>query len=186
MLDLVSRATGIAACGNVRVLLEVSPGDGSAGSLPLVPSLPLHQALGLQNAPDTGTRRGELESLHLLRGVSGYTSVEPEEPAGLTQLEVARGSPPRSFAAVIFPGKKVFGLSVGIEFLRLYVCHLRRFGVLEICIVFLSSAHHCTFSTSHFGRELMPPGLSPVHPPTASSDFNRSFLRRNVGHSELS
>lgn len=46
MLDLVSRATGIAACGNVRVLLEVSPGDGSAGSLPLVPSLPLHQALG--------------------------------------------------------------------------------------------------------------------------------------------
>lgn len=71
----------IAACGNVRVLLEVSPGDGSAGSLPLVPSFPLHQALGLQNAPDTGTRRGELESLHLLRGVLGYLSVEPEEPA---------------------------------------------------------------------------------------------------------
>lgn len=117
-----------------------------------------------------------MESLHLLRGVSGYLSVEPEEPAGLTQLEVARGSPPRSFAAVIFPGKKVFGLSVGTEFLRLNVYHLRRFGVLEICIVFLSSAHHCTFSTSHFGRELIPPGLSPVHPPTASSDFNRSFL----------
>ena len=104
----------IAACGHVRVLLEVSPGDGSAGSFPLVPSLPLHQALGLQNAPDTGTRRGELESLYLLRGVSGYLSVEPEEPAGLTQPGVARGSQPTPlFRSCDIPGRKSIWLVCG-------------------------------------------------------------------------
>lgn len=47
----------IAACVNVCMLLEVSMGDGSSGSFPLVPSRSLHQARGLQKAPDTGMRR---------------------------------------------------------------------------------------------------------------------------------
>lgn len=58
MVHLVSKATVYRRVCDVNVLLEVSPGDGSSGSFPLVPSLSLRPALGLQKHLTHGREEG--------------------------------------------------------------------------------------------------------------------------------
>lgn len=95
----------IAACANVCVLLEVSMGDGSSGSFPLVPSLSLYQVTGPSGSPWPRNERENGISPSLARATFWLNQKNLRFLPGL----IACGSPPRPFAAVMLLGEKYLG-----------------------------------------------------------------------------